>query len=161
MSFKMRGPSFFKESIKGYRKDSPDKNEEKLIIPSGDISMEGVDFPVHGIDNKGNEKIMKPGKNYKFPGDKVLETPMKHDLPGGEPHVHGDDEDRNFDVDTPESEFTKFDKRTYVDTDNEVKSKDTVKKKKKKPRRKGRLKRWLKKNIKIRGGTRPLSSHYK
>ena len=44
--------------------------------------------------------------------------------------VHGDDEDRNFDVDTPESEFTKFDKRTYVDTDNEVKSKDTVKKKK-------------------------------
>ena len=77
MSFKMRGPSFFKESIKGYRKDSPDKNEEKLIIPSGDISMEGVDFPVHGIDNKGNEKIMKPGKNYKFPGDSVGERQTK------------------------------------------------------------------------------------
>ena len=89
MSFKMKGPTFFKESIKGYRKDSPDKNEEKLIIPSGNISMKGVEFPVHGIDNKGNEKVMEPGKNYKFPGDKVLETPMKHPGHGNPPgHIH-------------------------------------------------------------------------
>jgi hypothetical protein len=36
--------------------------------------MEDVDFPVLGTDNKGNKKIMKPGKNYKFPGDIVVET---------------------------------------------------------------------------------------
>ena len=77
MSFKMKGPSFFKESIKGYKKGSPDINEPKLKIPSNEITMKGVEFPVHGKDNLGNEKIMRPGKNYKFPGDYVIETPMK------------------------------------------------------------------------------------
>ena len=74
MSFVMR-PKFF--SIKGYKRNSPDVNNPYNIIPSGDITMDGVEFPVHGIDNEGNEKIMKPGKDYKFPGDMVLETPLK------------------------------------------------------------------------------------
>jgi hypothetical protein len=39
--------------------------------------MEGVEFDVLGIDNLGNKKTMKPGKNYKFPGDVVLEIPLK------------------------------------------------------------------------------------
>ena len=38
--------------------------------------MKDVEFSVHGIYNKGNEKIMKPGKDYKFPGNMVLETPL-------------------------------------------------------------------------------------
>ena len=38
--------------------------------------MKGVDFPVIGTDNLGNTKLMKPGKDYKFPGDMVYETPM-------------------------------------------------------------------------------------
>jgi hypothetical protein len=39
--------------------------------------MENVEFPVLGIDNLGNEKIMKPGeKEINFPGNTVLEFPM-------------------------------------------------------------------------------------
>jgi hypothetical protein len=64
-------------STKGYKRNSPDKDNSYNIIPSGDITMEDVDFPVLGIDNKGNKKMMKPGKNYKFPGNVVLEIPMK------------------------------------------------------------------------------------
>lgn len=64
-------------STKGYKRNSPDKDNSYNIIPSGDITMEDVDFPVLGIDNKGNKKVMKPGKDYKFPGNIVLEVPMK------------------------------------------------------------------------------------
>lgn len=64
-------------STKGYKRNSPDKDNSYNIIPSGDITMEDVDFPVLGIDNKGNKKVMKPGKNYKFPGNVVLEVPIK------------------------------------------------------------------------------------
>ena len=61
----------------GYKKDSPDVNNDFNIIPSGDISMKNVDFKVKGTDNLGNTKIMKPGKNYKFSGDYVVETRVK------------------------------------------------------------------------------------
>ena len=64
-------------STKGYKRNSPDKDNSYNIIPSGDITMEDVDFSVLGIDNKGNKKVMKPGKNYKFPGNIVLEVPIK------------------------------------------------------------------------------------
>ena len=77
MAYEQKPPLFFKTSMKGYRKDSPDKNEPKLKIPSNKITMKGVDHKVHGKDNLGNEKIMKPGKNYTFPGDYVVETPIK------------------------------------------------------------------------------------
>ena len=75
MSFVMKGPTFF--SKKGYKKNSPDVNKPQNIIPSGDITMKGVEFKVRGEDNLGNVKIMEPGKNYKFPGDVVVETPLK------------------------------------------------------------------------------------
>ncbi len=39
--------------------------------------MKNVEFPVLGICNKGKLKIMEPGKNYSFPGDIVLEIPLK------------------------------------------------------------------------------------
>jgi hypothetical protein len=77
VGFKQKNPLFFKTSIKGYKKDSPDINEPKLKIPSNKITMEDVEFLVHGKDNLGNEKIMKPGKNYTFPGDYVIETPIR------------------------------------------------------------------------------------
>lgn len=64
-------------STKGYKRNSPDKNRTYNIIPSGDITMEDVDFPVLGIDDKGNKKVMQPGKNYNFPGSMVLEVPLK------------------------------------------------------------------------------------
>ena len=49
-------------------------NKDVNIIQSGDITMKGVDFKVKGVDNLGNTKIMKPGKDYKFPGTIVKET---------------------------------------------------------------------------------------
>ena len=64
-------------STKGYKRSSPDVNKKVNIIPSGDITMKGVDFKVKGTDNLGNTKIMKPGKNYKFPGNTVTETKYK------------------------------------------------------------------------------------
>jgi len=66
-----------KFSTTGYKRNSPDVNNAVNIIPSGDITMKGVDFPVKGVDNLGNTKVMKPGKNYKFPGTIVKETKYK------------------------------------------------------------------------------------
>ena len=66
-----------KISTTGYKKDSPDVDNDFNIIPSGDITMEDVAFKVKGEDNLGNVKIMEPGKNYKFPGDYVVEKPIK------------------------------------------------------------------------------------
>jgi hypothetical protein len=60
-------------STTGYKKNSPDKDRPYNLIPSGDITMDNVDFSVLGIDDKGNEKVMEPGKDYSFPGNKVLE----------------------------------------------------------------------------------------
>ena len=67
-------PGFIKTSAMGYNRNSPDVSKKENIIASGDITMKGVDFPVKGIDNLGNTKIMKPGKDYKFPGTIVKET---------------------------------------------------------------------------------------
>ena len=66
-----------KYSKNGYKKNSKDKNNPYNVIPSGDITMEGVDFPVYGIDNLGNEQIMMPGAHYTFPGNTVLEVPLR------------------------------------------------------------------------------------
>ena len=63
-------------STEGYKRNSPDVNNPYNIIPSGDITMKGVDFPVMGTDNLGNTKAMIPGNDYKFPGDVVFETPL-------------------------------------------------------------------------------------
>lgn len=65
-----------KISKTGYKRDSKDKNAPFLTIPTGDITMQGVDFPVYGVDNAGNGKMMYPGNDYKFPGNRVTEYPM-------------------------------------------------------------------------------------
>lgn len=62
----------------GYKKNSKDKNKSYNIIPSGEITMKNVEFDVLGIDNLGNKKLMKPGRDYSFPGDVVLEVPVKN-----------------------------------------------------------------------------------
>jgi len=66
-------------STEGYKSDSPDKNNPANLIASGSITMEDVEFPVLGMDNLGNSKIMMPGNNYQFPGDMVIELPMMAD----------------------------------------------------------------------------------
>ncbi len=45
-------------------------------IPSNHITMQGVGYPVLGISDTGDKKLMKPGKDYKFKGSKVTEYPM-------------------------------------------------------------------------------------
>ena len=60
----------------GYKRNSPDKDNAYNVIPSGDITMKDVDFPVMGIDNEGNQQLMRPEEDYYFPGNTVLEFPM-------------------------------------------------------------------------------------
>ena len=45
-------------------------------ISSGNITMEGVSYPVYGVDNLGNSQMMYPGQNYQFPGTSVIEYPQ-------------------------------------------------------------------------------------
>jgi hypothetical protein len=45
-------------------------------VPSGDITMQGVPYPVFGVDNLGNSQMMYPGANYTFPGQSVTEYPI-------------------------------------------------------------------------------------
>ena len=85
--FKLTGPSLYpnlRRSTSGYRKVSDAVNDESLVVPSNKISMceengdplEKGDIEVTGLTT-GITIIMKPGKNYEFPGDKeVLEEPV-------------------------------------------------------------------------------------
>jgi len=65
-------------SIEGYKRNSPDVNNPYNIIPSSNITMEDVDFPVRGYGNNGMVQDMKPGEsNYNFKdADYVVEVPM-------------------------------------------------------------------------------------
>jgi hypothetical protein len=46
-------------------------------IPSDEITMQDVPYPVLGVDNLGNEQVMQPGKKYVFSGaDYVDEFPI-------------------------------------------------------------------------------------
>lgn len=65
-----------KVSKTGYRKNSPDKDNDFNVIPSGNISMFNVPHNVFGIDNFGNQQMMLPGGEYKFPGNYVTEFPL-------------------------------------------------------------------------------------
>lgn len=60
----------------GYWPDSPDRNNDFNIIPSNEITMEGMDMPLMGMDDLGNTQYMTPGNNYTFPGSYVTETPI-------------------------------------------------------------------------------------
>ena len=55
------------------RKPNPKGETRVSVIHSSSITMEGVPNDVIGTDEHGNTKLMKPGKNYKFPGNKVTE----------------------------------------------------------------------------------------
>lgn len=49
---------------------------EVTIIPSSKITMKGVNYPVLGVDDFGNSKVMMPGAEYEFPGNYVTEYPQ-------------------------------------------------------------------------------------
>lgn len=54
-------------------------------VPSSNITMQGVPYPVLGVDNYGNEQMMQPGMDYTFPGQYVTEYPMA--AYGGDPSL--------------------------------------------------------------------------
>ena len=45
-------------------------------IPGNNITMKNVSYPVLGIDNLGNQKMIYPEIDYTFPGQTVTEYPM-------------------------------------------------------------------------------------
>jgi len=47
-------------------------------IPSDNITMQGVPYPVLGVGADGQKQMMYPGQNYKFKGP-VTEYPQKGD----------------------------------------------------------------------------------
>jgi len=52
---------------------------EVTRINSNNITMRGVNYPVLGISDTGDKKLMHPGKDYKFKGKRVTEVPMSKD----------------------------------------------------------------------------------
>ena len=70
-------PHIVKMSVEGYRRYSEDEQNAFNIIESNRISMRDVDYPVVGIDNHGNVKVMFPEREYRFTGSRVLEIPVR------------------------------------------------------------------------------------
>lgn len=64
---------------------------QETIIPNvnGRITMQGVPYPVLGIDDLGNQQMMMPGAEYKFPGNSVYEIPMAKNGGTRKVKIHG------------------------------------------------------------------------
>jgi hypothetical protein len=67
-------------------------------IPSGDITMQGVNYPVFGVDNLGNEQMMMPGGEYQFPGNMVTEYPMMQVGGQTDPYLDQEEAIRNYEA---------------------------------------------------------------
>ena len=83
MAFYQNGLDFKPKSIskKGKKIIKDDMGQwahpgEITEINSPDITMQGVDYPVLGISDTGDTKMMYPDQDYKFDGKKVTEYPM-------------------------------------------------------------------------------------
>lgn len=55
---------------------NPENIGNPVIIPSTDITMEGVDQPLIGISDTGDVQYMEPGEDYEFEGEYVTEYPV-------------------------------------------------------------------------------------
>ena len=55
---------------------NPDNVGEPVIIPSNEITMEGVYQPLLGISDTGDVQYMEPGEDYEFDGESVTEYPI-------------------------------------------------------------------------------------
>jgi len=54
---------------------------QEVLVPTtnGEITMSQVDYPILGIDEHGNQQMMLPNQNYKFPGKTIHEIPQLQD----------------------------------------------------------------------------------
>jgi hypothetical protein len=85
---------------------NPENWGNPVIIPSTDITMEGVDVPLIGISDTGDVQYMEPGEDYEFDGEYVTEYPVAqkgekiysskdikakppYNYPEGDPRSHG------------------------------------------------------------------------
>lgn len=68
--------------------------ERDTIIPSNNITMDNVNYPVLGISDTGDTKVMMPWNDYKFRGSVVYEHPLignQYQLGGlAKPFSYGD-----------------------------------------------------------------------
>ena len=55
---------------------NPENVGNPVIIPSNEITMEGVDVPLIGISDTGDTQMMYPGEDYTFDGESVTEYPV-------------------------------------------------------------------------------------
>ena len=55
---------------------NPDNVGEPVIIPSNEITMQGVYEPLLGISDTGDTQMMYPGEDYEFDGESVTEYPI-------------------------------------------------------------------------------------
>ena len=76
MSFKMKGFPYNVDNTPVYSTDM-DGNILGMAQSNGTILVNKNISPLELKKNKGNSKVMKPGKDYSYPGDTVLEIPMK------------------------------------------------------------------------------------
>lgn len=62
---------------RGYYELDPIK-DPYAMIPSGDITMEGINYPINAYDGNTGKYLeqMQPGQNYKFDTDKIIEQPI-------------------------------------------------------------------------------------
>ena len=74
-----RKGNYIEPSTEGYKANSPDRGNPYNVIPSGQITMQDVPHPVLGIDEFGNQQHMMPGGEYTFPGQRVLEIPIRQE----------------------------------------------------------------------------------
>lgn len=98
-------------TLKGYKRNSPYVNSDKLIIDSNNITMKNVDFPIYAKTDLGESKIMYPNKNYHFKSQKVMEIPI-HKI------LNNHFEKYNF----TKEEINNF-KKEFTDLDENLKSK--------------------------------------
>lgn len=78
-------------------------------VPSNNITMKGVPYPILGKDQYGNQQLMLPGQDYVFPGDVVTEYPILQT--GGVPDDY--EEFLKFNSTAPENRQLKNDDYDY------------------------------------------------
>ncbi len=61
---------------------NPDNIGKPVRINSNQITMQGIPFPIRGISDTGDTKIMQPNKEYTFKGKSVTELPIGHQWDG-------------------------------------------------------------------------------
>jgi hypothetical protein len=73
-------------------------------IPSNNITMKGVPYPVLGIDDYGHSQLMLPEQDYMFPGNTVTEYPI---LQQGGIHIEDPVVKGVYDIDHFNKQYTK------------------------------------------------------